>query len=56
MEPLGSEVFLDVKAGDHSLIARAEPNTKAKPHVSLCLKPNLENMHLFDIRDERTLV
>ncbi|MGB9698576.1 MAG: ABC transporter ATP-binding protein [Thermodesulfobacteriota bacterium] len=56
MEPLGSEVFLDVKAGDHSLIARAEPNTKAKPHVNLCLKPNLENMHLFDIRDERTLV
>jgi multiple sugar transport system ATP-binding protein len=56
MEPLGSEVYLDVKAGEHSLIARAEPTTQAKPHARLCLKPNLENIHFFDIRDEKTLV
>ncbi len=56
MEPLGSEVYLDVKAGDQSLIARAEPKTTAKPHATLCLKPALENIHLFDIRDEKTLV
>jgi multiple sugar transport system ATP-binding protein len=56
MEPLGSEVYLDVKAAEQSLIARAEPKTKAKPHASLCLKPTMANMHLFDIRDEKTLV
>jgi multiple sugar transport system ATP-binding protein len=56
MEPLGSEVFLDVKAGDQSLIARAGPNTKAKPHVKLCLKPTMENMQFFDIRDEKALL
>ncbi len=56
MEPLGSEVFLDVKAGDHSLIARAKPNTQAKPHVRLCLEPNPVNMNFFDIRDERALL
>jgi multiple sugar transport system ATP-binding protein len=56
MEPLGSEVYLDVKAGDHSLIARADPNTAAKPHGSLCLRPAMENIHLFDSRDEKTLV
>jgi multiple sugar transport system ATP-binding protein len=56
MEPLGSEVYLDVKAGEQSLIARAEPKTKARPHASLCLKPTMANMHLFDIRDEKTLV
>jgi multiple sugar transport system ATP-binding protein len=56
MEPLGSEVYLDVKAEEHSLIARAEPKTQAKPHASLCLKPTMANMHLFDIRDEKTLV
>jgi len=56
LEPLGSEVFLNVKAGEQSLIARAEPKTQAKPHAKLCLKPNMVNMHLFDIRDEKTLV
>jgi len=56
MEPLGSEVYLDVKAEEHSLIARAEPKTQAKPHASLCLRPNMANIHFFDIRDEKTLV
>ncbi len=56
MEPLGSEVYLDVKAGDLSLIARAEPNTKAKPHANLCLRPAPENMNFFDIRDEKILL
>ncbi len=56
MEPLGSEVYLDVKAGEQSLIARAEPKTTAKPHSRLCLRPALENIHLFDIGNESTLV
>jgi multiple sugar transport system ATP-binding protein len=56
MEPLGSEVYLNVKAGDRSLITRAGPKTTAKPHANLCLKPALENIHFFDIRDEKTLV
>ena len=56
MEPLGSEVFLDVKTGDQSLIARAGPNTKARPHVKLCLRPAPENMSFFDIRDEKALL
>jgi multiple sugar transport system ATP-binding protein len=56
MEPLGSEVYLDVKAAEQSLIARAEPQTQAKPHIRLCLRPTLENSQLFDIRDEKTLV
>ena len=56
MEPLGSEVYLDVKAEDQSLIARAGPKTTAKPHARLCLRPAPENIHFFDIRDEKTLV
>jgi multiple sugar transport system ATP-binding protein len=56
MEPLGSEVYLDVKAAEASLIARAAPDTKAKPHTKLCLKPAMGNMHLFDIRDEKALL
>ena len=56
LEPLGSEVYLDVKAGEESLIARADPNTKARPHAKLCLRPSMENMHLFHIRDEKALL
>ncbi len=56
MEPLGSEVFLDTKVGETSLIARAEPKTEAKPHSRLYLKPLMENMHLFDLKDERALL
>ncbi len=55
MEPLGSEVYLDVKAGDQSMIARAEPNTKAKPHSTLCLHPAQENMRFFSVKDEKAL-
>lgn len=55
MEPLGSEVYLDVKVGEISLIARAEPTTKAKPHFKLYLQPVLENMRFFSIRDEKAL-
>jgi multiple sugar transport system ATP-binding protein len=56
MEPLGSEVYLDMKVGESSLIARVEPKTAAKPHAQLFLKPLMENMHLFDVKDERALL
>ena len=56
MEPLGSEVFLDTKVGENTLIARAEPKTQAKPHGRLYLKPIMENMHLFDLKDERAIL
>ena len=56
LEPLGSEVYLDVKAADHTLIARANPKTKAKPHAKLFLRPVPENMRFFDIRDEQALL
>jgi len=56
MEPLGSEVYLDVKVGEDTLIARANPDTQAKPHTKLCLRPSMEKMHLFDVRDERALL
>ena len=56
MEPLGSEVYLDVKIGERSLIARTEPTTKAKPHAAICLQPSPENMRFFDIETEKALL
>jgi multiple sugar transport system ATP-binding protein len=56
MEPLGSEVYLDVKIGERSLIARTEPTTQAKPHAAICLQPSPENMRFFDIETEKALL
>jgi multiple sugar transport system ATP-binding protein len=55
-EPLGSDVFLDVKIGERSLTARAEPTTQAKPHATICLQPSPENMRFFDIETEKALL
>ena len=56
MEPLGCDVFLDVKVGERSLTARAEPTTHAKPHAAICLHPSPENMRFFDIETEKALI
>jgi multiple sugar transport system ATP-binding protein len=56
MEPLGSEVYLNVNVEERSLIARAEPLTQAKPHKALCLRPSPENMRFFDIETEKSLL
>ena len=55
-EPLGCDVFLDVKIGATSLTARTEPTTLAKPHTAICLQPSPENMRFFDIETETALI
>jgi multiple sugar transport system ATP-binding protein len=56
MEPLGCDVFLDVKIGGASLTARTGPTTQAKPHTAICLQPSPENMRFFDIETEKALI
>lgn len=48
IEPLGSEVVLIVKAGEHHLTARVEPHTKASIHQPIRLAIDMNKMHLFD--------
>jgi multiple sugar transport system ATP-binding protein len=55
-EPLGCEVYLDVKIGERSFIARVGPTTQAKPHAAICLQPSPENMQFFDIETEEALL
>ena len=55
-EPLGCDVFLDVKVGERNLTAQAEPTTQAKPHAAICLQPSPENMQFFDIETEKALL
>src|SRR6266404_6189607 len=43
VEPLGSEILLDVKSGSNSLVARVEPTVRVKVHegIRLGLNPDL---------------
>ncbi|MEE9420934.1 MAG: TOBE domain-containing protein [Desulfatiglandaceae bacterium] len=48
VEILGSEVQLDVSAGEHSLIARVDPRTQAKIQEGIELAVNMDKIHLFE--------
>jgi hypothetical protein len=45
-----------VKAGRDSLIASVDPKTKVNLHEEILLQANLENIHLFNVEDEKTLL
>ena len=48
VETLGSEIQLDVVSGDHSLIARVDPRTRAVRHEEIQLAVNMDKIHIFD--------
>jgi len=52
VEPLGSEILLNVKAGPNSMVARVDPLVRVKVHepVRLALAP--ERLHFFDLKTE----
>ena len=52
VEPLGSEILLDLKAGDHALVARVEPTVRVKEHERLRLALQPERLHFFDLKTE----
>ena len=55
VEPLGSEAFVHVEAGDRSIVASAPP--KALPPVGspVRLGARAEDVRLFDARTEKAL-
>jgi len=52
VEPLGSEILLDVKVGSTSMVARVDPSVRVKVHdpIRLALAP--ERLHFFDLKTE----
>jgi len=48
VETLGAEVQLDIVSGDHNLIARVDPRTKAERNREIDLAVNMEKIHIFD--------
>jgi multiple sugar transport system ATP-binding protein len=55
VEPLGSEILLDVKSGTTTLVARVEPTVRAKIHEPVRLAMNPERLHFFDPKTEQAL-
>jgi multiple sugar transport system ATP-binding protein len=52
VEPLGSEILLDVKAGGASMVARVDPSVRVKVHEPIRLSLAPERMHFFDLKTE----
>lgn len=48
IEPLGSEIHLNVMAGKHTLIARVDVQTSVRVHQEIELALDLNKMHLFE--------
>src|SRR5882724_3813804 len=55
VEPLGSEILLDVKAGPNNLVARVEPTVRLKVHDSVRLAVNPDRLHFFDMTSEKAI-
>jgi multiple sugar transport system ATP-binding protein len=52
VEPLGSEILLDVTLAGQSVVARVEPNVVARPHEKIRLAFVPERIHFFDAKTE----
>jgi multiple sugar transport system ATP-binding protein len=55
VEPLGNEILLDVRAGNHPLVARVDPATRVKVHDSVRLALDPERLHFFDAKTEAAI-
>ncbi len=52
VEPLGSEILLDLRAGAHTIVARVEPSVRAKVHETLKLALTPARARFFDLKTE----
>ncbi len=55
LEPMGSEIYLYLAIGRHSLTARVEAESKAKVGDNITLGVNTGKMHIFDSETEEVL-
>jgi len=54
-ELMGNEVYLYLKSGDKSYVARVDPRTRARIGDKVQVAMNLDNMHLFDKATETAI-
>ena len=55
VEPLGSEILLDVTLAGQSVVARVEPSVQARTHEKIRLHFVPERIHFFDAKTEAVI-
>jgi multiple sugar transport system ATP-binding protein len=55
IEQLGSEILLDVRVGNDSMVAAVDPTTRTKVQETLKLAINPERLHFFDAKTEAAI-
>jgi multiple sugar transport system ATP-binding protein len=55
VEPLGSEILLDVKVGPHVMVARVDPTVRAKVHEAIRLSIEPDRVQFFDMKTEAAI-
>jgi len=56
VEPIGNETYVDLNAGNFSLIAAVGRKSRIKPHSGLVIHPVIGNLHLFDTDSENAIL
>jgi multiple sugar transport system ATP-binding protein len=55
IEQLGSEVLLDARVGDDTMVAAVDPAVRVKPEDELRLAVNPDRLHFFDAETEQAI-
>src|SRR5688572_20917151 len=55
VEPLGSEILLDVKVGPSMMVARVDPTVRVKVHEAMRFAVEPERQHYFDAKTEAAI-
>jgi multiple sugar transport system ATP-binding protein len=56
VQPVGSQIYLDVRVGDHDLLASIDAHAPVRTHQEIMLRVRLKNMHFFDPDTENAIV
>jgi multiple sugar transport system ATP-binding protein len=54
-ELMGNEIFVYLKAGEHSFVARVDPRSRYRVDDEVQMVFNMENMHIFDTETEKAV-
>ena len=55
VEPLGSEILLDVRVGDAPVVAKVDPSMRVAAHDKVRLAFDPERVHFFDASTEAAI-
>jgi len=55
VEPLGSEILLDTRVGNQTIVARVDPTMRTRPHDKIRLAFIPDRIHFFDNRTDEAI-